>query len=340
LGPVGGIFNLAVVLKDGILENQNEATFRESFGPKALATKHLDEISRKMCPELEQFVVFSSVSCGRGNAGQTNYGMANSIMERIVERRAKDGLPGKAIQWGAIGEVGLIANMQESNVELEIGGTLQQRISSCLQVMDALLATNEPIVSSIVVAEKRYDNKGSKNILETIMRVMGIRDVKSISMDSTLSELGMDSLMGVEIHQLLERDFDCVLTTEEMRSITLSELQKKVRASAESDISQGSQNDHRKEQSYMELILNDFENSINNIDVIVPLNDNSKDKSTKVLIVPGIEGKTGSTWFKLANKLCYPTYALQLIKTSHLKGFEEVYDAIIEVELTQFNFKI
>lgn len=51
------------------------------------------------------FVVFSSVSCGKGNAGQTNYGMANSVMERICEARQKDGFSGKAIQWGAIGQV-------------------------------------------------------------------------------------------------------------------------------------------------------------------------------------------------------------------------------------------
>ena len=51
------------------------------------------------------FVVFSSVSCGRGNAGQTNYGMANSVMERICELRKKEGYPALAIQWGAIGDV-------------------------------------------------------------------------------------------------------------------------------------------------------------------------------------------------------------------------------------------
>ncbi|XP_011052868.1 PREDICTED: fatty acid synthase-like, partial [Acromyrmex echinatior] len=65
--------------------------------------------------------VFSSVSCGRGNAGQTNYGMANSIMERICEKRAEEGLPGLAIQWGAVGDVGLVADMQEDNKELIIG---------------------------------------------------------------------------------------------------------------------------------------------------------------------------------------------------------------------------
>lgn len=42
---------------------------------------------------------------GYGNTGQTNYGMANSIMERICEKRRADGLPGLGIQWGAIGDV-------------------------------------------------------------------------------------------------------------------------------------------------------------------------------------------------------------------------------------------
>lgn len=49
--------------------------------------------------------MFSSVSCGKGNFGQTNYGMANAILERICEERKKDGLPALAVQWGAVGDV-------------------------------------------------------------------------------------------------------------------------------------------------------------------------------------------------------------------------------------------
>ncbi|CAF5042184.1 unnamed protein product, partial [Rotaria magnacalcarata] len=52
---------------------------------------------------------------GRGNAGQTNYGYANSTMERICEQRQKDGLPGLAIQWGAIGDVGMVIENLGSN---------------------------------------------------------------------------------------------------------------------------------------------------------------------------------------------------------------------------------
>lgn len=99
LGPVGGIFNLAVQLRDGMIDNLRAHHFKDVMAPKALATIHLDEVSRRMCPRMDHFVVFSSVSCGRGNAGQTNYGMANSVMERVVEQRRNVGLPGKAIQW-------------------------------------------------------------------------------------------------------------------------------------------------------------------------------------------------------------------------------------------------
>ena len=68
-----------------------------------------------MCPDLEYFVVFSSASCGRGNAAQTNYGMFNSVMERICESRRENNFPALAIQWGAVGDVGLVADMAEEN---------------------------------------------------------------------------------------------------------------------------------------------------------------------------------------------------------------------------------
>lgn len=41
LGPIGGIFNLAVVLRDSILENQSVEKFVECMLPKATATEYL-----------------------------------------------------------------------------------------------------------------------------------------------------------------------------------------------------------------------------------------------------------------------------------------------------------
>ncbi|KAK8775539.1 hypothetical protein V5799_031117 [Amblyomma americanum] len=81
------------VLRDGLLENQTVEAFETVFRVKIDATEHLDIISRRSCPDLDHFVCFSSISSGFGNIGQTNYGYANSAMERICECRAADGLP-------------------------------------------------------------------------------------------------------------------------------------------------------------------------------------------------------------------------------------------------------
>ncbi|XP_039315167.1 fatty acid synthase-like [Solenopsis invicta] len=134
IAPVGGIFNLAAVLRDALIENLEEADFKTVISPKINVTRNLDAVSRKLCPSLDYFVVFSSVSSGRGNMGQTNYGFANSAMERMMEERQTNGLPGLAIQWGAIADVGLIMEMMGGN-DAEVGGTIPQQISSCLATM-------------------------------------------------------------------------------------------------------------------------------------------------------------------------------------------------------------
>lgn len=173
-GPIDAIFNLAVVLKDGICKNQTPQSFEESFKPKAWSTKTLDELSRRLCPQLRQFITFSSMSCGRGNAGQTNYGMADSAMERICERRKMNGLPGLAIQWGAIADVGLIAESQDNNEEFIVDGIQQQKIFSCLEKLEDFLLQNRPVVASMMVAEKHKDASGPRDIVETVANIMGI----------------------------------------------------------------------------------------------------------------------------------------------------------------------
>ncbi|CAG0925915.1 unnamed protein product, partial [Notodromas monacha] len=139
IGPLVGIFHLAVVIRDGILDNQTDDEFRQVYKPKAEGFINLDKVTRSLnVSSLEHFVAFSSVSCGRGNAGQTNYGLANSVLERICEQRKADGFPGLAIQWGAIGDVGVVLDLLGDN-ETIVGGTVPQRILSCLQALESLL---------------------------------------------------------------------------------------------------------------------------------------------------------------------------------------------------------
>ncbi|XP_031358293.1 fatty acid synthase-like [Photinus pyralis] len=228
LAPVAAIFNLAVVLRDDLFENQTEENFVKVLSPKARATQHLDALSRQVCPHLQHFVVFSSVSCGRGNTGQTTYGMANSIMERICEKRKREGYPGLAIQWGAIGEVGLVAEMQEQHKEIVIGGTLPQRVSSCLSTLETFLLQNESVVASMVVAEKKSIAEGTESVMIAIKSIMGITDMTTISEHVTLSEMGMDSMTTVEIKQTLERDCEVFLSPKEIRTLTFAKLKERL----------------------------------------------------------------------------------------------------------------
>jgi len=52
----------------------------------------------------------------------------------------------------------------------------------------------------------------------------GIRDLKTISVNSTLAELGMDSMTAVEIKETFEREFEVYLTPQEIRNLTFVSL--------------------------------------------------------------------------------------------------------------------
>ncbi|RLU17245.1 hypothetical protein DMN91_011314 [Ooceraea biroi] len=226
LAPVGGIFNLAVILRDTLIENMKEEDLKTVISPKADVTRNLDAVSRKCCPLLDYFVVFSSMSCGRGNLGQSNYGLANSIMERIVERRQADGLHGLAIQWGVIGNVGLVMESTEGN-DTVINGTVPQQISSCLATMDIFLQQPHPILSSMVVSEKHQTaNSDDKiDLVSAVLNTLGIKDSSTMNPHDTLNSMGMDSLTNVEIKQTLERNYDIILSLQKIGALTVAELQ-------------------------------------------------------------------------------------------------------------------
>ncbi|XP_045464695.1 fatty acid synthase-like [Harmonia axyridis] len=223
LGPVGGIFNLAAVLKDCCIENQTEEKFKICCQPKVAGTIQLDKVSRD--EKLDYFVTFSSITCGRGNSGQSNYAFANSAMERICEDRKKSGYPGLAIQWGPIGDVGMAMKLIKNN-DTEVAGLLPQRMSSCLASMDVLLEQTNAVVSSFVLADSRHSRKddNSFNLIDTLANILGIKNKKNWPPSTSLSDLGMDSLMAAEIKHTLERNFDIMLNAAEIRNLTLNKL--------------------------------------------------------------------------------------------------------------------
>ncbi|XP_065297860.1 fatty acid synthase-like [Dermacentor albipictus] len=233
MGPVGGIFNLAMVLRDALIENQSPEMFADVCKPKFLGTQCLDDVSRRGCPELDHFIVFSSVACGRGNVGQTNYGFANSVMERLCERRVADGLPGLAIQWGPIGDVGVVHDVFGDDAS--VAGLLPQPINSCLEVLDYFLSQSHPVVSCFVKKNQSSasDSIDKRDLVQSLVHILGIKDPSKMSPTVSLGELGIDSLMGIEVKQLLERDYDVALTAQEIRQLTVNQLREISKACSE-----------------------------------------------------------------------------------------------------------
>lgn len=236
LGTIGGIFNLTLVLEDGLFENQTPKKFEAVCGPKLNGLENLDQLTRekpKMFESLDHFVAFSSFSAGRGNAGQTNYGYANSAMERIVERRIEASLPGLAVQFGPINDVGIVAEhvfaseedggagADENSMKLLMGLSMQ-RLNSCLEVLDQLLPRRCGVFSSYICYTNNSDKGGTDD--EVIRQLCIHLNIDKRPEDECLGDIGLDSMAAVEIQQRLERDFNISLTLADVRKITVKEL--------------------------------------------------------------------------------------------------------------------
>lgn len=191
-----------------------------------------------------------------------------------------------AIQWGAIGDVGMVIENLGSN-ETVVGGTLPQRMASCLETMDHFLqqAKDKPIVSSYVLAEKvqKSSNDSSSNVslLDTIANILGIPDASTMSPDSTLADLGLDSLGSVEIKQLLEQKYSLTLAnSKEIQQLTVKRLRE-----IDSNTSTQAETKNRKKS-----IAPDLKYLLPQ-DLIVALNEhNEKNQYQYFFIIHPIEG--------------------------------------------------
>ena len=248
---VGGIFHLAVVLRDCLFENQTTKRFKTVLAPKSTGALNIDKALRKLSTlhpsyDTPLFVIFSSATSGLGNAGQTNYAFANSSMERLCELRNLDRLPGSvAIQWGAIAEVGILYTIMGGRDIESVAGTKPQPIHSCLACLDSILSSDHkctivscyiPALQPSLAADKSLHKETSggvvprslivakKDVKSRICQVLGIRDPSRVNVDSQLNGLGLDSLMNFEVRGLLEKEFGVTIASVDLPKMTLKDI--------------------------------------------------------------------------------------------------------------------
>ncbi|MEU6253480.1 SDR family oxidoreductase [Streptomyces sp. NPDC047043] len=99
-GPVTGIVHGAGVLADKRLGDKTDAQFDQVFDTKARGLRAL--LAATADDPLDTLCVFSSVAARYGNAGQSDYAMANEVLNQVTyaERAARPDFRVSAIAWG------------------------------------------------------------------------------------------------------------------------------------------------------------------------------------------------------------------------------------------------
>ncbi|MGV9271669.1 type I polyketide synthase, partial [Kitasatospora sp. NPDC003701] len=94
------VVHAAGVFDGGVIGEVDAERLERVFAPKVTATRHLDELTRELAPDLDAFIAYSSVSAVFLGAGTGAYAAANAYMDGLMARRRAAGLPALSLAWG------------------------------------------------------------------------------------------------------------------------------------------------------------------------------------------------------------------------------------------------
>jgi acyl transferase domain-containing protein/acyl carrier protein len=248
--PLKGIFHTAGVLDDAILLNQRWARFAPVLAPKVTGGWLLHQLTQEL--DLDFLVFFSSATALLGNWGQGNYAAANAFLDGLARYRRQQGLPGLSINWGAWAEVGMAArtaaetlsadNMIQPQVGIAaLARLLNQHVSGPHGYGTAQIAvvavdwqhfapSQQPFLANFVPQSSVSATPASSlrtalaarpkseqldvlrsHVQQVVGTVLGMAE--SPDPATGFAELGMDSLMALELRRRLESDLNCTLPT-------------------------------------------------------------------------------------------------------------------------------
>jgi len=253
LPPLKGILHCAMVLDDCLIEDCSDEQFKKVFVPKAEGAWHLHQLSEKL--PLEFFVLMSSVSSLIGNAGQVNYVAGNSFLDRLAHYRQSRGLQATTINLGALKETGVIARNVKHSEHLEQMGVYGLRTTEALSALElviqklptqvgilninwqklsestpglekskrfaSLIAKNREKGSSLLVEKlsgipvDEQEDIIISNLKLMINKVAGIKE-DTLDIHQSLLDLGIDSLMSVELQSKIHQEYGVRLSIMEL----------------------------------------------------------------------------------------------------------------------------
>lgn len=201
--------------------------------------------------------------------------------------------------------------------------------------MDVFMQQPHAVLASMVVAEKRKaDTSGSVSLISCVANILGLKDIKNINDSATLADLGMDSLMGAEIKQTLERNFDIVMNAQEIRQLTFGKI--KGFESGEDSMSEpvtsrmnspvnGQQSPVPNDMVRTSHDMIQFTKEMMPTQCLLKMKSNETGKETKnpIFFVHPIEGVV-SSMKQLAETMKRPVYGLQCVSYAPLDTIQDL----------------
>ena len=214
--PVKGVFHLAGTLHDAVAANLTRAQVEAAFAAKLRGAEVLDRVTA--AHPVEQFVLFGSLAGSAGSAGQANYAAANAALAAVAAGRRARGVPALLVEWGAWqgagmarGRAGLSAEAALAGLEAALAAGLGQVAISAGQAPAAVaVAPLAGLLGAAVGSQKLAVL--ARAVDEAVSRILGLNGL-ALERERPLNELGLDSLMAVELRNALGAALGRVLPT-------------------------------------------------------------------------------------------------------------------------------
>lgn len=133
LPPLKGIFHSGAQILDQPIAEIDQETMLKVLRSKALGAWNLHLLTQDL--PLTHFVLYASVANLVGNARQAAYCAANGFLNGLAHYRKMRCLPATSVNWGAIGDVGVVANDEKLEQFLRYTGLRSISSSEGLELL-------------------------------------------------------------------------------------------------------------------------------------------------------------------------------------------------------------